>query len=162
MSTGRLRHDDMGRVHRRTRIAAPRERVFDLARHVEAHVATMPDEQALAGTGLLELGDRVTFRQRQFGIPFELTTEVVALDRPRSFRNEQIEGVFGALSHEHTFERDDGDTVMVDDVRFEPPFGRLGPFVEPVAERRLRRLVDYHAEALKRVAEGDEWRRFLE
>ncbi|WP_276261035.1 SRPBCC family protein [Haloglomus litoreum] len=152
----------MGRVRRRTRIAAPRERVFDLARHVEAHVATMPDERALQGSGLLELGDRVTFRQRQFGVPFELTAEVVAMDRPRSFRDEQVEGVFGALTHEHRFERDGDATVMTDDVRFEPPFGPLGPLVEPVAKHRLRRLVDYHAEALKAVAEGDEWRRFLE
>ena len=48
----------MGHVVRETRIAAPRERVFDLARHVEAHVATMPDERAEGATGLLELGDR--------------------------------------------------------------------------------------------------------
>lgn len=152
----------MGRIHRRTRIAAPRERVFDLARHVEAHVATMPAEQALQGSGLLECGDRVTFRQRQFGVPFELTAEVVAMDRPRSFRDEQVTGIFDALTHEHRFERDGDETVMVDDVRFEPPFGPFGPLVEPVAERRLRGLVTYHAEALKRVAEGDEWRRFLE
>jgi ligand-binding SRPBCC domain-containing protein len=152
----------MARIHRRTRIAAPRERVFDLARHVEAHVATMPGERALQGSGLLELGDRVTFRQRQFGVPFELTAEVVAMDRPRSFRDEQVAGIFGALTHEHTFERDGDVTVMVDDVRFEPPFGSLGRLVEPVAERRLRRLVDYHAEALKAVAEGDGWLRFLE
>ena len=62
----------MGRLVRETRIEAPRERVFDLARHVEAHVATMPDERAEGATGLLELGDRVTFKQRQFGVPFEL------------------------------------------------------------------------------------------
>jgi len=152
----------MGRIHRRTRIAAPRERVFDLARHVEAHVATMPQERALQGSGLLERGDRVTFRQRQFGVPFELTAEVVAMDRPHSFRDEQVEGVFGALTHEHTFERAGDGTVMVDEVRFEPPFGPLGPLVEPVAERRLRRLVDYHARALREVAESDDWRRFLE
>jgi ligand-binding SRPBCC domain-containing protein len=152
----------MARIHRRTRIAAPRERVFDLARHVEAHVATMPDERALQGSGLLELGDRVTFRQRQFGVPFELTAEVVAMDRPQFFRDEQVAGAFGDLVHEHTFERDGDGTVMVDEVRFEPPFGPLGPLVEPVARRRLRRLVDYHAEALKEVAEGEDWRRFLE
>jgi ligand-binding SRPBCC domain-containing protein len=157
---GRGRHE-RGRIYRRTHIAAPGERVFDLARHVEAHVATMPDERALGATGLLELGDRVTFRQRQFGVPFELTAEVVALDRSRSFRDEQVEGVFGALVHQHTFERDAEATVMVDDVRFEPPFGRLGALAEPVARRRLGRLVDYHATALKRLAEGEDWQRFL-
>ena len=70
----------MGRVHRETPIAAPRERVFDLARHVGAHVATMPDEDAESETDLLELHDTVTFRQRQFGVPFELTARITEFD----------------------------------------------------------------------------------
>jgi len=77
-------------IVRETRIDAPRERVFDLARHVEAHVETMPDERAEGVTGLLELGDCVTFRQRQFGVPFALTAEVTALDRPRRFVDESV------------------------------------------------------------------------
>jgi len=152
----------MGRVVRETGIAAPRERVFDLARHVEAHVATMPDEQAEGATGLLEPGDRVTVRQRQFGVPFSLTAEVTEMGRPRQFVDEQRSGVFGSLVHEHTFEDRDGETVIRDDVRFEMPLGPLGRLGEPVARRRLRRLVDYYAEALRELAEGTEWRRFLD
>jgi len=151
----------MGHIVRETRVAAPRDRVFDLARHVEAHVATMPDERADGATGLLELGDRVTFRQRQFGVPFELTAEVTELDRPRRFADEQKAGVFGSLVHTHTFGTRDGGTVMSDDVRFTMPLGPLGRLGEPVARRRLRGLVDYHATALKELAEGDGWRRFL-
>jgi len=152
----------MGHIVRATRIAAPRERVFDLARHVEAHVATMPEERASGATGLLELGDRVTFKQRQFGVPFELTAEVTAMDRPRRFADEQVSGVFGSLVHEHTFEEAGDETVMRDDVRFEMPLGPLGRLGEPVASRRLQALVDYHAEALRELVEGDDWRRFLD
>ena len=151
----------MGRIVRETRIAAPRERVFDLARHVEAHVATMPEEDASGATGLLELDDRVTFRQRQFGVPFALTAEVTEMDRPRRFADEQLSGVFGSLVNEHTFEERDGETVMTDDVRFTMPLGLLGKLAEPVARRRLQRLVDYHAVALRERAEGNDWRRFL-
>lgn len=151
----------MGRVRRETRIAAPRERVFDLARHVEAHVATMPDESAEGATGLLEPGDRVTFQQRQFGVPFSLTAEVTEMDRPQRFADEQLSGVFDSLVHTHTFESRDGGTVMTDDVRFTMPLGPLGRLGEPVARRRLQRLVNYHAKALREVAETHRWRRFL-
>ena len=152
----------MGRIVRETRIAAPRERVFDLARHVEAHVATMPEERAEGATGLLELGDCVTFHQRQFGVPFSLTAEVTEMEPPRRFADEQLSGVFGSLVHEHTFEQRGEETVMGDDVRFTMPLGPRGRLGGPVARRRLGRLVDYHATALKELAEGDEWRRFLD
>ncbi|MBX0294342.1 SRPBCC family protein [Haloarcula nitratireducens] len=152
----------MPRIQRETRIDAPRERVFDLARHVEAHVATMPDEEAVEGTGLLGPGDRVTFRAPQFGIPFELAAEVVEFDRPRRFRDVQRSGVFGSLSHEHTFEEVEGGTLMRDDVRFSMPFEPFGRLGAPVARWRLRRLVDYHAKALKRLAEGGDWQQYLD
>ncbi len=152
----------MGRIVRETRVGAPRERVFDLARHAEAHVATMPEERLEGATGLLELGDRVTFRQRQFGVPFSLTAGVTEMDRPRRFEDEQLSGVFDSLVHTHTFERVEGETLMRDDVRFTMPLGPLGRLGEPVARRRLQRLVDYHAEALRELAEGDGWRRFLD
>lgn len=132
--------------------------MFDLARHVEAHVATMPEEEATGASGLLQLGDRITFRQRQF----ELTADVTGMDRPRRFRDEQVSGVFGSLVHTHTSEERDGGTVMRDDVRFEMPLEPLGRLGEPVAGRRLRAPVDYHADALKRLAEGEGWQRFLD
>jgi len=152
----------MGRIVRETRIDAPRERVFDLARHVEAHAATMPEERADGATGLLERGDRVTFHQRQFGVPFSLTAVVTEMDRPSRFLDEQVSGVFGSLVHEHTFEERGDGTVMRDDVRFTMPLAPLGRLGEPVARRRLEGLVDYHAEALRELAEGDGWRRFLD
>lgn len=152
----------MPRIHRETHIDAPRERVFDLARHVKAHVATMPDERAEGATGLLERGDRVTFHQRQFGVPFSLTAEVTELDRPRRFRDVQVSGVFGSLTHTHTFEAVDGGTVMTDDVTFTMPLVPFGCLGAPVARWRLERLVDYHAEALKELAEGGDWRQFLD
>jgi len=152
----------VGHLVRETRIRAPRERVFDLARHVAAHVATMPDERAEGATGLLELGDRVTFHQRQFGVPFSLTAEVTEMGRPRRFADEQVSGVFGSLVHEHTFEQRGDGTVMRDDVRFAMPFGPVGRLGEPVARRRLQSLVDYHARALQELAEGGGWRQFLD
>lgn len=58
----------MARIELTTRVAAPRDRCFDLARSVELHVRSTAatGERAVAGrtTGLLELGDEVTWRGR--------------------------------------------------------------------------------------------------
>lgn len=55
-----------------TRIAAPIELCFDLARDVDAHVSTSAStgERAVGGktSGLLDLGDVVTFEAVHFGI----------------------------------------------------------------------------------------------
>jgi hypothetical protein len=55
-----------------TTIAAPIERVFDLSRSIDLHAnsASGTSEQAIAGvtSGLIEIGQEVTWRARHFGI----------------------------------------------------------------------------------------------
>ncbi len=57
----------MSRVELRTEIAASIQTIFDLARSIDAHVASMSEsrERAIAGvtTGLIALGDQVTWRR---------------------------------------------------------------------------------------------------
>ena len=61
----------MGHVRVETSIAAPIERVFDAARNIDVHVASQVSsrEEAIGGrtTGLIGLGETVTFRARHFG-----------------------------------------------------------------------------------------------
>src|SRR5262249_39558045 len=74
-----------------TTFRAPIERVFDLARSVEAHLASSDGtaEAAVAGrtSGLLELGETVTWRARHFGVTQHLTTRITAFDRPHHFQD---------------------------------------------------------------------------
>ena len=71
-----------------TRIHAPRERCFDLARSVEVHLAGNVHfgESAVAKSGvtsgLIDLGQRVTWRARHFWMLHKLTSEITAMDRP--------------------------------------------------------------------------------
>jgi hypothetical protein len=59
------------RIHLETEIAAPIERVFDLARDIDLHERSMAqtDEQAVGGrtTGRIGPGQTVTFRARHLG-----------------------------------------------------------------------------------------------
>src|SRR5580658_6841360 len=86
-----------------TRIAAPIEVCFDLARDVDAHLQTSSstNERAVGGktSGLLELGDVVTFEAVHFGIRQRLTSRVVELEHPRRFVDEMVEGTFASLRH---------------------------------------------------------------
>jgi ligand-binding SRPBCC domain-containing protein len=149
-----------------TTVDAPRQRVFDLARSVDCHTDGMAshDERAVAGTatGLLADGDRVTWRARHFGVPLRLTVAVSELDRPRRFVDEQVSGPFARLRHEDRFEAVADGTRMRDRFEFASPVGPVGAAVDAlVLGGYMRRLVRSRLDHLARVAESEEWRRYL-
>ena len=157
----------MAAVRLSTRIDAPPERVFDLARSVDLHVETMAgtDEAAVAGvtSGLLGPGDDVRWRARHFGVEFTLDAHVAEYDRPHYFRDVMTDGPFASLSHEHVFEpTDDGGTVMRDVVTFRLPFWPVGWLADrALVEEHLTDLLTDRNVRLREVAESEEWRDYL-
>jgi len=157
----------MIRLELRTRIHAPRERCFDLARSVEMHTrsAASTGETAIAGrtSGLLGPGDEVTWRARHFGVWQALTSRITAYDRPAFFRDSMVRGAFARLDHDHRFADDGaGGTVMDDVFEFTAPGGALGLVVERLLlARYLRRLLAARNLEIKSAAESDVWRRFV-
>src|SRR5687768_4998358 len=144
-----------------TDIAAPPAVCFDLARNVDAHVAstTATGERAIAGvtTGLLNLGDEVTWRARHFGVTQELTSRITAFDRPNYFRDEMVRGVFARLVHHHHFETTPAGTRMVDVFDFSAPLGLLGVLAERLfLTAYLSEFLKTRAQMLKRMAESDD------
>lgn len=113
-----------------TRIEAPIALCFDLARDVDAHVRTSAStgERAVGGktSGLLELGDAVTFEAVHFGLRQRLTSRIVEFDRPRRFVDEMVKGPFASLRHVHEFSEDGSVTVMRDTLTWRSPLGVLG------------------------------------
>ena len=148
-----------------TRIAAPPAACFDLARSVDAHLASAgrTAERAVSGpggrsvtSGLLSLGDEVTFEARHLGLTRRLTARVTAYDRPAHFRDEQVAGPFAALAHDHQFAPDGDGTVMIDVLRFAAPYGPLGRLAERlVIGSHLRRFLVERGAALRSMAERD-------
>jgi ligand-binding SRPBCC domain-containing protein len=142
-----------------TEIRAPAERVFDLARDVDVHTVSMRGhgEVAVAGrtSGLLELGEDVTWRARHFGIAMRLTARIVEFERPRRFRDSMIRGPFTRLDHEHRFHVRNGTTVMEDVFEFASPLGPVGRLVDRfILARYLERLLRARAGAIKAAAEA--------
>ena len=147
-------------------IAAPPDLCFDLARSVDAHVASAGStrERAVAGvtSGLLNLNDQVTWRGRHFGLTQELTSRISAFDRPRYFRDEMVRGAFRRLVHDHYFDPIPHGTRMRDVFEFNAPYGLLGRVAEGVVlTRYLRRFLEERAAVLKQLAQSGEGRRFV-
>jgi ligand-binding SRPBCC domain-containing protein len=147
-------------------IAAPRERVFDLARSIDLHQRTLEhtSERAVGGrtSGLIELGETVTWRARHLGVTQHLTSRITGFDRPGWFRDAMVRGAFAWMVHDHWFDEAEGGTVLRDRFRFAAPLGPLGRIAEALVLRRyMTRFLAARNAALKRIAESDEWRAYL-
>jgi ligand-binding SRPBCC domain-containing protein len=123
--------DKVRSIRLETVIAAPIGDCFDLSLSVDAHAASMraSGEQAISGvtSGVMKLGDSVTWRARHFGIVFRMTSAITEYQPPQRFIDEQQHGPFRRWWHEHTFATlADGRTQMIDVVQFQSPFGLLG------------------------------------
>lgn len=156
----------MTRIELTTRIVAPRELCFDLARSVELHTRSTArsGEVAVGGrtTGLLVLGDEVTWRAKHFGVSQTLTSRITAYDRPIYFRDSMVRGAFAYLHHDHHFLESGNETDMRDVFEFGAPLGVLGWLAERlVLHSYLLRLLEERNREIKAVAESDIWRQFV-
>jgi ligand-binding SRPBCC domain-containing protein len=146
------------RIELQTEIAARIETVFDLARSIDAHVASMTEsrERAIGGvtSGLIGIDDQVTWRATHFRIPFTMTSRIVAMDAPTYFVDEQVRGPFGHFHHEHRFVSVGDATEMIDAIEFSSPLGLLGRTVDRIGlQRYLTNLIRVRNEHLKATAE---------
>jgi ligand-binding SRPBCC domain-containing protein len=149
-----------------TSIAAPPERVFDLARSIDAHQesAEGTQERAVAGVtqGLIGLGDEVTWEARHFGIRQKLTVRITGFERPFRFQDSMVSGAFKSMKHDHEFAEHPPGTLMIDRFEFESPFGVLGRvFDRMFLFGYMRRFLLRRNTILKRLAESEDWRRYL-
>lgn len=149
-----------------TRVRAPQARCFYLALSVDLHAvsARQTREQIVGGvrSGLLQLGDEVTFRARHFGIWQALTSKITAYDAPSYFCDEMQRGAFKTMRHAHYFEPQDQITVMRDVFEFASPLGLLGKMVDALVLRAyLRRFLEQRGAVVKQYAETDAWQTVL-
>ena len=132
--------------------------VFDLARSIDLHMLSteQTNEKAIAGktSGLIELGEFVTWRAKHFGVYQTLTTKITVLEKPRLFVDEQTKGIFKSFRHEHLFEETEKSTLMVDKFEYESPLGFLGRLMDWLIIKNY--MIDFLKKrnlTIKRVAE---------
>jgi len=144
-----------------TAIAVPPAVAFTASLDIDAHLASMTasGEEAVAGktSGIIGLGETVTWKAKHFGIMWKMTSKITELDAPHSFVDEQLRGPFKMFRHEHLFEPHHGGTLMRDHIVFDAPLGPLGDIAERLVLRNyLPKLIgernDYLRTELERPA----------
>jgi ligand-binding SRPBCC domain-containing protein len=146
-------------IHLETRIKAPTERCFDVARSIDVHAAgaSKNRERAVAGvmSGLIGLGETVTWEAVHFGIKQRLTSRITRYERPQLFIDEMVRGAFHSFTHVHEFKSISGGTLMVDEFSYVSPLGLLGRIADTLfLVRYMRKLLRERAAYLKHVAEN--------
>jgi ligand-binding SRPBCC domain-containing protein len=142
-----------------TAIQASPERCFDASRDLDLHLESMghTGERAVAGrmSGLIELGETVTWEARHFGIRQRFTSRITAYDRPRYFQDSMLHGAFRSFVHDHYFESCAGGTIMKDVLTFRSPMGLIGALVDRlVMARYMERLLSQRNAILKGALES--------
>ena len=147
-------------------IAAPIERVFDLARSIDLHTdsTSSTSERAVAGvtSGLIGAGGEVTWRARHFGVWQSLTVRITAFERPSHFADVMVRGAFRRMEHHHYFESFSGGTTMRDVFTYESPLGILGRIADFLfLEHYMRSFLIERNRVIKATAESNAWRRYI-
>ena len=142
-----------------TKILAPIELCFDLARSIDLHVQSTKQtgERAVGGvtTGLIGLNEEVTWEATHFGVRQRLTSRVTSYDRPRHFRDSMVSGVFTRFDHDHFFTHDDGITTMTDVFDYGAPLGVVGEIANVLfLKNYLRRFLRQRGMVIRAAAES--------
>jgi ligand-binding SRPBCC domain-containing protein len=153
----------MPTIHLTTFVAAPADRVFDLARSIELHRKSMAhtQEEAIAGTtsGLIGLDETVTWKAKHLMKMRVLKSKITAMTRPLSFTDEMVDGDFKSIRHEHHFKN---GTLLIDLFHFETPYGGLGRLANQLfLTRYLKTLLETRNRAIKEYAESEKWKFIL-
>jgi ligand-binding SRPBCC domain-containing protein len=150
----------MPTIRLETSVNAPTERCFDVSLNVDVHRQSTAHthERAVAGvtSGVMKLGDTVTWEAVHFGLKQHLTSKITLYERPHRFIDEMVKGAFQEMIHLHEFVPQPAGTIMIDTFTFRAPWGPLGRLAEAlVLTRYMKELLLTRNRYLKQIAEAD-------
>lgn len=148
----------MPRIEITTVVKAPIEVCFDAARSIDLHMESTKQtgEQAIAGrtSGLIELGESVTWRAKHFGVWQTLTSKITEMYRPNYFVDEMVDGAFHSFKHEHHFIQEEERVIMKDIFTYKSPLGVLGKVADVLFLKKYTyNLLVVRNEVVKQYAE---------
>lgn len=141
-------------------IQAPQQICFDAARSIDLHMESTVStrEKAIGGvtSGLINLGETVTWEAVHFGIKQHLTAKITEMEAPRYFVDEMVSGAFKRFHHTHEFvPLGENETKMLDTFDYSSPFGILGKLFDwLVLEAYMTRFLRTRNEYIKQAAEA--------
>jgi len=142
-----------------TAIEAQIEIVFNNSRNIDIHQysASKTNEKAIAGrtSGLIEIGETVTWKGNHFGIYIQHESIISEMEFPTYFVDEQLKGHFKNFKHQHIFRQKENQTIMTDILEYETPFGFIGKlFDKLILENHLTNFILHRNSILKKISEN--------
>lgn len=157
----------MPRIELETRINSENiEVVFNLCRSIDLHLDSMKhtNEEAIAGrtSGLIELGETVTWRAKHFGFYQTLTSKITDCEPYTFFADELEKGIFHSFRHEHYISKENQQIVIKDIFDYKSPLGILGKLADFLfLKKYMTNLLEKRNEVIKQFAESDQWKSIL-
>ncbi|MDH3378908.1 MAG: SRPBCC family protein [Gammaproteobacteria bacterium] len=140
-----------------TTLPLPVDEVFAFFSDAENLERITPPElafQILTPTPIeIETGTIIKYRLRLFGVPFRWQTRIAVWDPVVQFVDEQMRGPYSTWRHQHTFERTEEGTRMIDRVEYRLPLEPIGGLALPLVRYQLDRIFRYRASALQQLTE---------
>lgn len=149
----------MPHIKVKTIIRADVKTCFDLARNIDIHQESLKysEEKAIAGriSGLIELGEWVSWEAKHFGFVQHLTSRITEFESPNYFVDEMVYGVFKSFTHKHIFQPMDDSTLMIDEFDFVTPYGFIGKIADQLfLKRYMTKLLKTRGNYIKEKAES--------
>jgi len=157
----------MPRIELKTIIATDNiELVFDLIRSIDLHLVSTgkTNEKAIAGktSGLISLGETVTWRAKHLGVYQELTSVITDYNRPFFFADEMLKGAFKSFRHEHYLRQENRTIVVKDIFIYKSPYGFLGKLVDFLfLKNYMKRFLEERNKTIKKYTESGEGQEIL-
>tara|TARA_B100000508_G_scaffold138070_1_gene133532 strand:+ start:653 stop:1129 length:477 start_codon:yes stop_codon:yes gene_type:complete len=157
----------MPRIELITEIKASVEVVFDLSRSIDLHKISTEhtNETAIDGktSGLIEMGEFVTWRAKHFGVYQKLTSKITEYNRPTLFVDEMVQGTFKSFRHEHHFEQTHEGTLMTDYFDYVSPLGWLGKLADNLfLKKYMTNLLEKRNKVVKSFAESGRYKEVID
>jgi ligand-binding SRPBCC domain-containing protein len=121
-------------------------------------------EEAVAGTrfGLVQKEDTITWKARHLFKNRLLRVKISEMKNNEMFTDEQVQGDFKMMKHEHHFKPCANGTILIDLLHFESPYGMLGQWFNNLyLTRYMKKLLEQRNKAIKEFAETGKWKRLL-
>ena len=150
-------------------VYAPIERCFQLSCSLElVHEELGMDAVSGKQSGLVTGGDIVRWEGWQLGLKHFHVSHISSFQQPVFMQDTMLDGRFKTFQHDHHFREEPAtgsgapSTVLEDELRFSLPFGLPGRLVaQMVMVPHIRKLMRSRFHRIKRIAEGEDWKRYL-
>ncbi len=89
------------------------------------------------------------------GLPLQWQSRIARYDPPHFFVDQQAQGPYRYWSHTHTFNEDNGGTLIGDHVEYQLPLGPLGEVAQAIMVRRqLEGIFSYRQKRVREILLG--------